>query len=152
MNVNRKVEEIDFRMPEFRHANPDDYEFREDGKIVRKDRWEVGIRKIAAVVIEAGSDFEICDVVNKVEEGYLKPDSYPRKAQYIVDQTNEIAVLISTFMGYELTSGQFHKATATRGRAIWNLACEIQELMTDTDVENALQEIEEESDQEGGAA
>ena len=38
--MTREVTEADFRMPEFKDAEPKDYEFRADGKIVRKDRWE----------------------------------------------------------------------------------------------------------------
>ena len=41
--MTRMVTEEDFRMPEFRGAKVEDYEFRKDGKIVRKDRWERGI-------------------------------------------------------------------------------------------------------------
>lgn len=68
----RKVTFDDFIMPEYRGKNPEDYEFREDGKIVRKDRWERGIHKIHNILMEAGvmpdqSEFEIDDVVNAVK-------------------------------------------------------------------------------------
>lgn len=43
----RQVTERDFRMPEFRNADPNDYEFRDDGVLVRKDRWEMGVVRIA---------------------------------------------------------------------------------------------------------
>jgi len=46
--MSRPVTEADFRRPEFRDANPEDYEFRGDGRIVRKDRWETTVRNIAA--------------------------------------------------------------------------------------------------------
>ena len=36
--MTRTVTEEDFRMPEFRGAKVEDYKFRKDGKIVRKDR------------------------------------------------------------------------------------------------------------------
>lgn len=36
----RKVTENDFRKPEFYGADPDDCEFDDSGKVVRKDRWE----------------------------------------------------------------------------------------------------------------
>lgn len=69
--VMRKVTVDDFIMPEYRGKNPEDYEFREDGKIVRKDRWESGIHKIHNILMEMGvmpdeSEFEIDDVVNAV--------------------------------------------------------------------------------------
>jgi hypothetical protein len=64
----RTVIEDDFRMEEFRDAKPEDYEFREpDGKLVRKDRWERGIRKMASILNMNGrSGFEIEDVIKRV--------------------------------------------------------------------------------------
>lgn len=65
----RAVTEADFRMPEFREAMAEDYEFRDDGKIVRKDRWERGIHKIASTLNMNGRNgFEIEDVIAKVEQ------------------------------------------------------------------------------------
>lgn len=61
----REVTEADFRMPEFRNAKPEDYEFRADGKLVRKDRWEHGICQIASIMgldVKRG-EWEIDDVV-----------------------------------------------------------------------------------------
>lgn len=66
--MTRKVTEQDFRYPEFRDADPNDYEFRADGKIVRKDRWENGIRKIVGIVGMTFSEFEIEDVVARVRD------------------------------------------------------------------------------------
>jgi hypothetical protein len=60
------VTEQDFRRPEFRHAKPEDYEFRDDGKVVRKDRWENGIRSIVTIVGMPRGDFEIDDLVDRV--------------------------------------------------------------------------------------
>ncbi|MCD7096956.1 hypothetical protein [Stenotrophomonas sp. MMGLT7] len=63
----REVTERDFRMPEFRDADPADYEFRGDGKIVRKDRWETGIHQIrAALGDRVRPEFEIDEVVEAV--------------------------------------------------------------------------------------
>ena len=65
----RVVTERDFRMPEFQNADPADYEFRDDGKVVRKDRWQSAILSIAAVVgVRMRGGFEIHDVVRRVEE------------------------------------------------------------------------------------
>ncbi len=69
--VMRKVTLDDFIIPEYRGKNPEDYEFRHDGKIVRKDRWETGIHKIHTMLVEAGAmkdqpEFEIDDVVESV--------------------------------------------------------------------------------------
>lgn len=62
----RTVTERDFRMPEFRTAKPEDYEFREDGKLVRKDRWEQAVQSIRSLVGIDAREFEIADVVAKV--------------------------------------------------------------------------------------
>ena len=48
--MGRTVTEQDFRMPEFRDAKPEDYEFRRDGKIVRKDRWERAVQSLRFLV------------------------------------------------------------------------------------------------------
>ena len=66
--MERQVTERDFRQPEFYHAKPEDYEFRKDGKIVRKDRWETGIRKIVGILEMSRGDFEIEDVVKAVRD------------------------------------------------------------------------------------
>lgn len=62
----REVREQDFRRPEFRDAKVEDYEFRDDGAIVRKDRWERGLRDIASMVVGSRSKFEVKDVVDAV--------------------------------------------------------------------------------------
>jgi len=69
MAKSRPVTERDLRMPEFRHLNAedlDDYEFRDDGKIVRKDRWERAIRSIHSALGDPRREFEIEDVVSAV--------------------------------------------------------------------------------------
>lgn len=68
MSGKREVAERDLRAPEFAEGSPEDYEFRADGKIVRKDRWERGIRRIVSILDMARSDFEIDDVVEKVRQ------------------------------------------------------------------------------------
>lgn len=66
--MSKEVTLRDMLMPEFRHADPADYEFRGDGKIVRKDRWEKGMFAIArALGICCRDGFEIPDVVYAVE-------------------------------------------------------------------------------------
>ena len=66
MNNKRPVTENDFRMEEFKNKDPADYEFRQDGKIVRKDRWETGIRNISSIL--NCNNFEISEVVERVRE------------------------------------------------------------------------------------
>lgn len=63
----RKVTERDLRIPEFRDAVLEDLEFRDDGKIVRKDRWETGIRRIRRALGDHRREFEIDDIVHAVE-------------------------------------------------------------------------------------
>lgn len=63
----RTVTDADFRKPEYRDAKPEDYEFRDDGALVRKDRWETGMHAIARAMGFSGRDgFEISDVVAEV--------------------------------------------------------------------------------------
>jgi hypothetical protein len=67
--MTRAVTERDLRMPEFASAQLEDLEFRADGKIVRKDRWENGIHSIAGIVgINRREGFEIPEVVEEVEK------------------------------------------------------------------------------------
>ncbi len=67
--MTRPVTERDLRMPEFRDADPADLEFRGDGKVVRKDRWETGMRRIGtAVGMPFHGDVEINQVVDAVVE------------------------------------------------------------------------------------
>lgn len=64
----RKVTMEDFIIPEFRGKDPEDYEFRRDGTIVRKDRWEKGIMEIAFRLTNSGRvEFEIDNLVKTVE-------------------------------------------------------------------------------------
>ncbi|EKT4479439.1 hypothetical protein QEL91_005190 [Pseudomonas putida] len=66
--MSRPVTEQDFRRPEFREAKVEDYEFRRDGALVRKDRWEQGIHRIHSIVGRVGRDFEISEVIEAVEQ------------------------------------------------------------------------------------
>lgn len=65
MKTTRPVTEADLRAPECREGTPADYEWRDDGKIVRRDRWERGIREIADA-LKMSQSFEIADVVAHV--------------------------------------------------------------------------------------
>ncbi|MCF6459081.1 hypothetical protein [Pseudoalteromonas sp. MMG024] len=73
-----------------------------------------------------------------------------RTAQQIVDQTNEIARIIYASRGYHVPEGtEFHTETVNRHpyeTQCWEAACEIQELMTQTDVLDALEELGEEQE------
>jgi hypothetical protein len=62
----RTVTERDLRMPEFRDAKPEELEFRDDGALVRKDRWESGVRRIANAF--GMRDWEVPDVVARTRQ------------------------------------------------------------------------------------
>ena len=64
----REVTEFDLRAPEFqRHdIKPEDYEFRDDGKVVRKDRWETTVRNIVSILGWSRREFELPEVVAEV--------------------------------------------------------------------------------------
>lgn len=64
--TSRTVTELDFRIPELRDAKVEDYEFRGDGKLVRKDRWERALVSIRFLVGVSGREFEIPDIVEAV--------------------------------------------------------------------------------------
>lgn len=64
----REVTERDFRNTEFIDADPKDYELRDDGEIVRKDRWEQGIRRIAGIIGWSRKSFEIDELICEVEK------------------------------------------------------------------------------------
>lgn len=67
--MTRQVTEDDIRLPEFRGAKLEDLEFRSDGVVVRRDRWETAIHKLAHVTgaINQQGEFEINDVVDRVQ-------------------------------------------------------------------------------------
>jgi hypothetical protein len=66
MSWERAVTERDLRLPEFRDAKIEDLEFRADGKVVRKDRWENGIHRIRDALGDSRREFEVEDIVNAV--------------------------------------------------------------------------------------
>ena len=65
--MGREVIEDDLRMPEFRGKDVNDYEFRDDGKVVRKDRWKCGIHRIRIALGDRRREFEVDDMVLAVE-------------------------------------------------------------------------------------
>ena len=59
----------DFMLPQFRDKDPADYEVRDDGVCVRKDRWEMAIQRIRGLVgIGSRTEWEIADIVAAVEK------------------------------------------------------------------------------------
>lgn len=68
LEISRPVKEEDFRKTEFANAKVEDYEFRDDGAIVRKDRWQTAISNIRHMVGISNREYEISDVVDAVEK------------------------------------------------------------------------------------
>lgn len=63
------VTEDDFRLPQYRGANPQDYEFDSSGVPVRKDRWKTTVFAIAGLLeLDSREGFELSDILRKVEE------------------------------------------------------------------------------------
>lgn len=66
-----------------------------------------------------------------------------RSAQMIVDQTNELARELYRIRGYEAPKGyRFDQATHPHEIEAWRGACEAQEMLTSTDPQDALDELE----------
>lgn len=71
-----------------------------------------------------------------------------RTAQQILDQTNELARELLGIMGYEVEPGfRFDQHDHPRGNAAWVGACRAQIILTDTDVEDAISELEGDEDE-----
>lgn len=66
--MTREVMEKDLRAPEYREGKPEDYEFRSDGKIVRKDRFKRGMQDIATILFGGRHEYEISEVVAAVHK------------------------------------------------------------------------------------
>ncbi|KUO98020.1 hypothetical protein AR276_23830 [Stenotrophomonas maltophilia] len=65
--MSREVTERDLRHPKYAQGEPSDYEFRADGKIVRKDRWEMAIHSIRYHLGDSRREFEVGDIVGAVK-------------------------------------------------------------------------------------
>lgn len=76
-----------------------------------------------------------------------------RTDREIVDQTNEIARIIYASRGYVVPEGtEFHTETTNRHpyeSDCWHAACDIQDLMTGTDVESAVDNLIDDEIQAG---
>lgn len=74
-----------------------------------------------------------------------------RSNQEIIDQTNEVARIILASRGYITEQGTaFHTEEAQkdiRMASSWQAACKISELLTETDPQEAVDELEDDLDQ-----
>jgi hypothetical protein len=81
--MQRPVTEQDFRQPQFRDAKPEDYERRDDGAIVRKDRWEKTVRAIASKFgVDPRQGFECETLLAWVEEFIERAEAAGVKPHY----------------------------------------------------------------------
>lgn len=68
-----------------------------------------------------------------------------RTAQQIVDETEQLSVLLMKEV-YQREPEEgilFHRSENVRAKHVWTLACKIQEMLTQTDPEDALSELDE---------
>ena len=101
MTNSRAVTEMDLRMPEFRnpHLKLEDLEIREDGKVVRKDRWESALRVIASRVgMPARQGWEIADIISLVEK-VVDESKRPSQHGYVIQ--NKHGLYLSNGNEYE---------------------------------------------------
>ena len=68
--------EQDFRQPQFQNQQPEDFEFRADGAIVRKDRWERAVHSMRHLVGIGSREFEIEDIVEAVRKLALDQEGW----------------------------------------------------------------------------
>lgn len=89
MSDKRPVTEFDLRSPEFKHPSikPEDYEFRADGRIVRKDRWEQFVHGVADL-FGCSRDFELDllafsleKLVERAKKAGIEPDYFDELPQ-----------------------------------------------------------------------
>lgn len=74
----------------------------------------------------------------------LRGESPSRTARQIVDQTNELAAKLYALRGYIVSPGyRFDEATHPHEREAWAAACAAQLLLTDTDPDDAIQDLDE---------
>jgi hypothetical protein len=67
-----------------------------------------------------------------------------RTDEEVVEQTNELARAMYLILGYQAREGfRFDQATHPQEVDIWSMACQAQIMLTDTDPDDALSNLEE---------
>lgn len=68
-----------------------------------------------------------------------------RSEQFLIEQTNQLANKMLNAIGYKCQDKnfKFYESNTPRAKLAWRLACIAQEFLTDTDIENALANLEE---------
>lgn len=85
--MNKQVTELDLRRPEFQDPKlkPEHFEFDADGEVVRKDRFETGMRRVHGVLIEQGLSSA---------RGKWTVDSVVEKVRSALDENKRLKLLI----------------------------------------------------------
>lgn len=115
MTAKREVTEFDLRAEPFKHPSikPEDYEFRDDGVIVRKDRWESAVRQLASAV-GMPRDFEIGDVVDKITLELDRQGANDKAAEVLVQLRSSVqACMANTGCAKAADLKERHAAYAT---------------------------------------
>jgi hypothetical protein len=92
----------------------------------------MSLYRVSADPVRAGTD-----IINYIETLTSKP----RTDQKIVDQTEELAKAIARTEGFSFTE-PCRESSNPRLQHFWKTACMAQEVLTGTDVENALANLE----------
>lgn len=115
----REVTEWDFRKPEFRDAKPEDYELRDDGVPVRKDRWEWAVRSIASHTHGCRVEWEVHEVVNRAVV-------ILEKWELALADTKRLEVLLPNLnpanFGLEYDRGLYEEGDPVKQLQIWREA------------------------------
>lgn len=148
----RTVTEADFRNPEFRDAKPEDYEFRPDGVLVRKDRWETALRSIATELgFVARAGFEVQEVVAAVddlmEDGRKSQERIDRIAMALDIEGSTDDEVVETVTALPLNLADLQQRNRDKDLVIQQLQRSLEEAQRDRDFTlQRLQEVRADTD------
>lgn len=127
--MSKQVTEQDFRLPEFKDAKPEDYEFRKDGVLVRKDRWEQGMVSIASALGFNVREFEIPDVISRARELKNLDQTVNIKDGVYLDEFRRIAnnlLMFEARLNYDASTNTFDDNQVNDFWVIWQAAIKLQ--------------------------
>lgn len=94
-----------------------------------------------------------CRHADESPEPMKQAERQPRTDAQIVAQTEELAAELDRWRWGGVFEGiTYRNNNATRARHCWEMACKAQEILTNTDPENAVAEVDGAQGAEGGAA
>jgi hypothetical protein len=91
--MSRAVTEDDLRFPEFRGVKLEQLEIREDGKVVRKDRFETAMNIIAGLTTGTRGGWE-CDAVVEMVRGMCEHWNTLPQEDFDVDYYPKIGTVV----------------------------------------------------------